>query len=213
MKEASNYCRNPADLSRYGPWCYTSYYNSSKNYTMGYCGIPICSISNDLNDIYIKNASNSFVKTSLWDAADVIVVGIFPILMLLGLVLNSLSIAVLTRPSLKENSTAFLLIILAVMDTLSLWMTAFPNWLSKITGYYLEAYNDTSCKIYAYFYYVVLSSPAWVILTVTFERYISIAKPHKVKSMCTKKKTGLALFVMLICLFLLSIPKLIYSAS
>ena len=159
----------------------------------------------------MKNTLNSYVKTSMWDAADLIVVGIFPVLMLLGLVLNSLSIAVLTCPALNENSTAFLLIILAVMDTLSLMMAAMPRWLRKITGYYLEAYNDMSCKIYYYFFYVVISSPAWIILTVTFERYISIAKPHKVKSMCTKKKTGIALFVMLLCILLLNIPQLIYT--
>ena len=211
VEEASNYCRNIWNFEK-GPWCFTSHYNSSKNYTLAYCGIPICSICNYLNDIYIKNTLNSHVKTSLWDAADVITVGIFPVMMLLGLVLNSLSIAVLTRPALNENSTAFLFIILAVMDTLSLLMGALPEWLRKITGYYLDAYNDITCKIYHYFDYMALSSPAWIILTVTFERYISIAKPHKVKSMCTKKKTGLALFVMLLCLFLLSIPKLISVA-
>ena len=185
VDNALNYCRNPNN-DGHGPWCFTSYYSSS-NFTASYCGIPICNVSSDLNEIYIKQTANSFIKTLLWDAADAILIAVFPVLMTLGLFLNFLCIVVLRRPSLSNNVTSFLLIDLALMGTLSLLMGAFPKWLRKISGYYLEAYNDLSCRIYAYLYYVVLSSPGWIILIITYERFMSIAKPHKAMLMCSKK--------------------------
>ena len=201
--EALNYCRNP-DNDKLGPWCLTEH-----NYTFfgaDYCGISICNISNEKNDIYNANKLPSAIKTALWDAAETLIVVLFPLLMILGLTSNSLCIAVFTRPELNDNTTAFLLIILAIMDTFSLMMDAFPVWLRNISGLYLDAYNDVSCKVYHYLTTVVTSSPGWTILVVTFERYIAIAKPHRVKSMCTKKKTGITLMVILFCLFLLNIP-------
>lgn len=205
--EALNYCRNP-DNKKLGPLCYTENIMNPNKSTISHCGIPICGIPSEMNEVYIKRKFKTVVKTMLWDTANVLIAGVFPGLMLLGLVSNTLCIAVFTRPSLIESTTAFLLITLAIVDFLSLIMGAFPKWLQKISGLYMDAYNDITCKVYTYLYCVVMTSPGWIILVVTFEQYMAIAKPHKVKDMCTKMKTGLSLLVISTCLFLLNIPVL-----
>ena len=59
-----NACRNPNNDSK-GPWCYVSQSYKQREY----CPIPICSMSDELNRVYISNPENSFKKTKLWDSA------------------------------------------------------------------------------------------------------------------------------------------------
>ena len=210
--EAFNYCRN-VDNNRFGPWCLTKSHNTNQSYSFGTCGIPICGLSNERNNFYLEMNDVSFIKTTSMEVADAIVIGMYPMLMLSCLISNSLSIAVLRRPALVDNITAFLLILLAIMDTLALFIGAFPRWLVTLLSFNVSAHNDLSCKVYNYLYYIIMGSPGWIIIVITVERYLAIAKPHKAKSMYTMKKTGLALLVILLCIFLMNIPVIVSSVS
>ena len=207
IDDALNHCRNPNNRT-YGPWCF---YKTSP-FTRAYCGIPICGISDSLNKAYVNNNMNPAIKTLIWKISEKIALVMYIIIILFGLIFNSLSIAVFATKELRKNSTSLLLIMLAIMDGLSL-LLALPDWLRKVGSWYLEAGSDVSCQVYTYFKRVILTSTGWIIVIVISERYVAIAKPHKVKEICTRKNFGVALLVMFICLLLLNIPVLLDMES
>ena len=216
IDEALNYCRN-VNNDKLGPWCY---YNSGEKSVFGspvmkkqYCGIPVCGLSEELNEMYKKYTHTSKLKTPSWIAADIIMMLVCPICLIFGSVSNVLAFAVFLRKSVRESTSAFLLIILTLFDALSLYMGAFPRWLRRVSGLYLESRSDSSCQVYNYFLGVVTSFPAWILIAGSYARYIAISKPLEAKFICTRKKVSKWLALIFICIFLLNIPKALYSKA
>ena len=85
-----------------------------------YCGIVLCGVSTYLNNMYMRYPQNAINKTSSWDMAYFIQLTIYPIILVIGTVLNACAFAVFRRPVLKPSPISRLLTILADLDTLSL---------------------------------------------------------------------------------------------
>lgn len=205
--EALNYCRNPNN-DRYGPWCYFD--TGDGQFKGRYCAIPICNVPDKFNEIYFTYIEGGIVSTQFWFISELFVLYIFPVFLIVGTILNSLSIAVFTRPSLSSSTTSYLLILLAVCDTLSLYWGALPKWLRRITGLFLETSTNTTCKIYSYLGYIIKTYPGYILLVITLERAIAIIKPIEAKTICTKRNASIILFVVLVCISLLTVPILMY---
>ena len=54
IDEAANYCINPTN-DKFGPWCYHDVYRYL-------CALPICSMKDTDNDIYIKYPYDTLTK-------------------------------------------------------------------------------------------------------------------------------------------------------
>jgi len=201
------FCKND-NHSDIGPWCYTSVLHDITEH----CAIPICDVSEDLNEVYIRNPQNSFIKKHLFFVGDIIVLSIFPVILLIGTVLNVLSIAVFTRPSLRHSSTSLLLRILAYVDILSLYMTILTRWLRLLSGWQLEADSDLGCRLHFYINHVVFAMSSWVLVVITFERVIVTRKPHKAKVLCNKKNASLVMVIILVFVCLVNFP-LIFGST
>ena len=186
--EIDNYCRNVNNNSK-GPWCWTDYANNQWDY----CGLPICGVSLELNDLYVTNPWNSFIASHLWFISNNIRLVFYPSCLVIGTLLNCLSIAVFTRPALKKSTTALLLVSLAVVDTICLNMgTAIP-WLRALTGWHLDASNNLSCRIYGYIGTSAIGLSSWVLVLVTIERVIAIVKASDAKTICSKRNASITL--------------------
>ena len=194
-----NYCRNP-DSNPVGPWCYTDILHKQ------FCPIPICTVPAELNEIYIKNPQMSYKKTKLWDIAYYMRLVAAPTCLTLGGILNSLSIAVFTRPSLKESTTSLILICLAIFDTLTLYGRSFPRWLRLITSWKLESHSDLSCNVYFYLQFLASAMSSWLLVILSTERLIAILKPLEVKIISTKKNFSLICVCVFICMAFIDIP-------
>ena len=134
IDEALNYCRNVNNDSL-GPWCY---YKSTDTDMFGnriakkeYCGISVCGVSEELNEMYRKYTHTSKLKTQSWIAADIIMILICPICLIFGSISNVFSFAVFIRKSVRDSTSTFLLIVLTLFDVLSLYMGAFPRCATK----------------------------------------------------------------------------------
>lgn len=140
--------------------------------------------------------------TVLWDRAHILIRFIYPVIILLGTFLNMLSICV---PNLKHTTTSFLFVMLAITDTLSLF-TAVEEWLKNMTGLYLSASTDVSCKIYRYISYVITDNSGWILIAVITERVINMVRPHTAALICTKNNAVKLLCSFLICICVCYIP-------
>ena len=218
----SSYCRNP-DNDHQGPWCYvktsrkqissssssSSSPSDKTNTKKQYCGIPVCGISDYLNNLYINNPQNTITKTSAWDSAYIIQLISYPIIIASGTILNSFSFIVFRRPSLKKSTTSFLLTMLACSDTATLYIALLTRWLRILTGLLLETSSLLSCRVYFYISFIFTSMSNYILVFITIERLIAVTKPHKAQLLCTKKNAGIAVVSIFILMCLACIPLLV----
>ena len=94
VDEAFNYCRNPSSKI-IGPLCL-----AQGTDFVDRCGIPICGVSDDLNNIYTNYIGDIYTKTTLLDIADGIIIFFLPDVLFGGTILNGLSLCTFSQPAL-----------------------------------------------------------------------------------------------------------------
>lgn len=213
IDDVGNSCRNPGGWW-FGPWCYVT--NEEEEW--GLCGIPICEAPDQDNDIYVKMQwweQDREILTELYDAANSMVLITYPICLVFGTVFNVLSMIVFTHQSLFQLTTSFLLLCLACTDTIALCMGTISHWLKVFMGsaWYLPSTLMLKCKIYNYFYYIVSSLSAWILVILALDRVVVLAKPLQSKLICTKKNVSILLLSVLTAFALLEIPDLLGGES
>ena len=211
VDEAFNYCRNPIGISKLGPWCYNQ--AAGNLHEPSTCGIPICGITQELNKLYINHTRPTYYRTIFYDVADGIQMSIFPVVIICGTIMNIFSICVFTSPSMRKSTTAYILVILAVADTISLYIGALEEFLVTVTGTFLKATTDLSCQIYSYIWCIVRGSSPWVLVVVTLDRVINLAKPYQASSISNVKNVKYVLLSIFICICVCYAPVLMYIVS
>ncbi|XP_014214332.1 FMRFamide receptor [Copidosoma floridanum] len=131
----------------------------------------------------------------------------------LGIVGNTISMIVLSRPQMK-SSINYLLIGLATCDTILILLSVLVYGLSGIYAYTGCLFNY---KFYVYpkivRYLYPLSTTAqmatvYLTLTVTMERYVAVCHPLKARSLCTYGRARTALALIVLGSVLYNLPKL-----
>ena len=86
------------------------------------CGIPMCDVTDELNNIYTAYHPHRDEYASTKSLAEAYNINLIfpPILLFCGTITNVLSIKVFLRPSLRDLNTSFLMRILAMVDILAL---------------------------------------------------------------------------------------------
>ena len=116
-----------------GTWCYTTDPDKFKDF----CFIPGFTRAN-------------ITPIVLYDISLVICMYIYPLIIFLGTCFNILSICVFTRSALRSSTTAFLLITLAIIDTLALYIQSLTDLIQFVYGIFLL---DVACKVHYYSLY------------------------------------------------------------
>lgn len=135
------------------------------------------------------NVTTSPVSTYLeMAAADVILKYVYPFIVFLGTFGNMTSFVVLMRRRMRVTSVYFFLTVLAVADTIMLFVSAFKTWIRVLTGWELLVYSSATCK--TVFFLVLFSQhmAAWVVVLVTIDRFIAVWFPLRATSWCTVRR-------------------------
>ncbi len=124
-----------------------------------------------------------------------------PVLLILGTLGNVFSVVVLTRKSMRRRSTYFYLIVLAVTDTVVLYVGLLRLWLGELTGEDVRNTADWACKVISFLGYALSDYSAWLIIAVTAERWLAVCLPLRATRFCTREnavRVVIALFVTLL---------------
>ena len=128
-----------------------------------------------------------------------------PLIILLGSAGNVFSFCILRRKPMLKFSTYFYLMILALADTCVLYFGLVPLWLTEGVGYDVLAQSVWVCRSFTAFGYAVSNFSVWLILAVTFERYIAVCRPMQKDQFCCQKvarKTTASLFIVMLLVHL-----------
>lgn len=126
-------------------------------------------------------------------------------LLVVGIVCNLLSIAVLSRRSFRGTSMSVYLRFLSVMDlgTILTGLTHFYH----VSIYGAQEHRTVlSCQLNNWFMNVFLYSSGWTLVSVTVERVFSIVKPHQVKILCSPSRIVFVLSFIVMCMGALNSP-------
>lgn len=115
------------------------------------------------------------------------------VLLLLGSVGNGLSVAVMWRKKLRQHTTAFFLIILAVVDTAVLYNWFVRYWVLAVSGIDTRLLSAASCKLHTFLSYFLVDFESWILVSVSLERLVAVFVPHRAKMIYTKRTASIQL--------------------
>ena len=128
-----------------------------------------------------------------------------PVLLIFGTLGNVLSFLVLIR---KSKSTYLYLAALAVLDLLVLYVGLMRLWIAEFT---VDLQNATNwlCKGVNYLGYVSSDCSVWIIIAVTFERFVAVCFPMKAPQICKRSRTKIVISVIILTMCALNFPILL----
>ena len=106
---------------------------------------------------------------------------LFPVIILVGTTGNALSAAVMLRRGMRGTSIYFYLLVLAVVDTTVLYISAFKTWVRVITGVEWLHASTTACRILMFLLLVALHLSAWLIVVVSADRFVAVWMKSEVR--------------------------------
>jgi hypothetical protein len=104
--------------------------------------------------------------------------------LLLGLIGNLLSASIMFRRSRRGLTSYFYLASLAIIDIFILLNGCLPFFIEVAFEYRLELSSNTACRLLFYNQHLFTYISAWLIVTVTFERFIIVRFPLQSIRLC-----------------------------
>lgn len=124
-----------------------------------------------------------------------------PLIVLVGVLGNILTIIVLKRSTKKMKSTILYLLILAVSDTLFLLNTPVRQWTIHTWKYDFRSSNVVVCKLSVFLTYSTYQFSCWLLVAVTMERVFSVMMPYKVHERCNLRASVTVILSLFLTIF------------
>ena len=116
---------------------------------------------------------------------------VFPVIIMVGTVGNVLSFVVLTRRPMVSSPVSCYLSVLAVADTLVLYVSALQVVIRVWTGIKLLHLSVVTCKIMKYLWYSCSYFSAWTVVAMTTDRFLAVWFPFKASKLCSLRRARL----------------------
>ena len=123
-----------------------------------------------IDKMHVKSYEEQLMNYTAFRLHKIILLYVPPILVLVGTFGNIFSFLILKRKAMLKFSTYFYLMVLALADTLVLYVGLLRLWIAELTGYELMAQADWICKLTCVLSYTVSDFSVWLIIAVTVER-------------------------------------------
>ncbi|XP_045156698.1 probable G-protein coupled receptor 139 [Mercenaria mercenaria] len=145
----------------------------------------------DSHNVTQPDGGGSLLSNPTYKLALGLLMWLLPIIITVGTIGNIFSFIVMLQREMRQTSTFFYLAVLAIADTIVLFMSAFKTWFRLCSGFEMLHISDASCKLFTFLTYFSLHMSAWLIVAVTVERFIVVWFPLKATSICSAKRAKL----------------------
>ena len=109
-----------------------------------------------------------------------------PLLFIIGIVGNSISVAVLSRKHMRNSTTSVYLRFLAVIDTLVLVFATLRELIFYTTHVDVQELSDLTCRIHCWLAFSFTSLSAWLLSVLAIDRLVAVKFPIWSKANCSK---------------------------
>jgi hypothetical protein len=144
--------------------------------------------------------SNQIVLNSM----STIILFIYPLISLVGVSTNILSIVIFSRKRFKKTVFATYFRFLTIIDTFVV-LLPINKFFELYFNFYIENQSEFLCKLRFFLPYSIKPNSQWIIVAISLDRFISISRPGK---FLFRKKTNFQLFS---CSFIFLFNLIYYS--
>ncbi|GFO24119.1 FMRFamide receptor-like [Plakobranchus ocellatus] len=133
---------------------------------------------------------------------------LYPIFCITGILGNSLSLIVLSHKDMATSTNVYLLA-LGISDSLKLLNDFLYSVMLVISFYNPTASETMMVNVYPYAHYVfqvAVCVTAWLTVSVSMDRYVSVCYPSRSRDICTIPRARTVVISVFIIMLLLSIP-------
>ena len=129
---------------------------------------------------------------------------------IISIIMNTLSLLVMTMKHIRHLSTCVYMSFIAVNDNIVLSVN-FHRWLEENTD--VHVLTNSGCKIIIYLVHVFSGIAAFEIVLMTLDKVIAIKMPHKSAVLCTAKRAKILSVINLLTMAVFYLPNLDFSKS
>ena len=119
-----------------------------------------------------------------------------PVIFVIGLIGNALSLVVFVSKNMRKLSASIYLAALSTSDLLALVFYVLPEWLkhglASINGYQAVSFlqDHGTCQMLLYLQYIARFLSSWFVVFFTIERFIGVCFPLRRKDICDPKSAS-----------------------
>jgi hypothetical protein len=135
---------------------------------------------------------------------------IVPCITVIGCFNNLIIIVVLSRPRYRRHVSCFFLKILALIDTINLWVGA-TIMTNNAMSTMVRVFGDAFCALIGFAVNFTLEMSSWTIIIMTLMRFVAVAFPLKAQRFLTFKAAKISFCIVLIIFFIFALPDLIHN--
>ena len=116
--------------------------------------------------------------------SDALYVYLNPIIVIIGLINNMLTLVVMRRPGLKSSSASVYFSVLAISDSLVLLLDWMNNWIKRIFSIYIIGMSNGLCIAHRTLFSTSFTYSAWLVVCIVVERVVVVTFPFHAKRLC-----------------------------
>ena len=122
-----------------------------------------------------------------------------PIILVLGLTGNGMTLAVMCRKCLRGSTTSVYMPVMAVFDTIALTSGIIPEWSDACGFVTFNSLHPFTCKLEKFTFYTTSDTAIWILVLFTFDRFIAVCFPLRKRSICVPRRAKIACFCAFLC--------------
>lgn len=165
-----------------------------------------------MDGVGAENSSSTLVfnntkpNEGTWTVEFLLKIYFTPLLLFAGTFGNLLSLVVFSRQKFRQSPTAFYFRVLAIADTLVLYVGLWPNWLRDAFDVHVFPITDAACGALVYLKYLLSDCAVWVLVLMTVERYIDVIRPHTAQRLFTWRRLWASVLLTILTLAVVNLP-------
>ncbi|XP_062567949.1 cysteinyl leukotriene receptor 2-like [Saccostrea cucullata] len=150
---------------------------------------------NDILNYFGKSEFNDITPPRVQRRDQIILIGA-PFVFFIGVIGHLMSLLILPYFAKKESTYVYLLS-LSIFDLLVLHVGLLVRWLNEILGMNILSHSNFTCKTLTFLSLVFSDTSVWLLVVVTFERFVMLYHPFQATVICKVRRSLIIILLVL----------------